>query len=267
MGIRTDLATEKTTQENKEKFKSYKNGYTEVNYFETKGEKVVSLLFCEVEKICDFTCLNEEILKALNTLLKRPLGTILCVALGNDEIVCDNIGPAIAKRILATRHIEKNIAQKIGLSGLLPTAVITPGVLGKTGIETAETVKALCDKICPEAVIVIDALCTEKSERIFRCIELSTIGIMPGSGVKNDRAEISKKTLGIPVISVGIPTVCEAESIAKELTGKEPESRSDLIVTPKDCDLYSRQLSIAVAQSINQFLQPEIEPQIIEKLV
>lgn len=267
MGLRTDLATEKITENDRENFKAYKNGYTEVNYFENSGEKVACISFCEVEKICDFSPLETELLKALNHLLKRPEGTILCVALGNDEIVCDNIGPSVAKRLLATRHIKKELAEKIGFNHLLPTAVITPGVLGKTGIETLETIRAVCDKIKPEAVIVIDALCTGKSDRIFRCIELTTKGIMPGSGVKNDRLEISQKTLGIPVISIGIPTVTEAYSIAYELTGSPPETHSNLIVTPKDCDLYSRQLSCAVANAINRFLQPFTEYEIIEKLV
>ncbi len=267
MELRTDLAMEKIKESKRENFKSYTNSYTKVKYFENLGEKVILISFCEVEKICDFSALEEEILKALGTLLERPKNTLLCAALGNDEIICDSIGPAIAKRILATRHIEKENAEKIGIPNLFPTAVITPGVLGKTGIETAETIKAICDKIKPEAAIIIDALCTGKSDRIFRCIELTTLGINPGSGVKNDRLEISRKTLGIPVISIGIPTVCEAESIAYELTGNLPETPSNLIVTPKDCDLYSKQLSIAVSNAINRYLQPETEFEIIEKLV
>lgn len=240
-----------------------------------KGEKIlgrpcgtyITLEYPDINKIADYSGIKEEIKKALSFLLNGVNGTVLAAGLGNTEITPDSVGPFTAKKILATRHISGQLAESIGLKGLKSVAVITPDVLGKTGIETSELIKSAADTVKPEAVIVIDALAAKDTERLFKTVQMCDTGIRPGSGVKNSRSEISKKTLGVPVIAVGVPTVTDVESIAYSLTGVVPETESGLFVTPKDADLLCDRISEILSLSLNEFLQPEIEPDIIAGLV
>ena len=146
-------------------------------------------------------------------------------------------------------------------------AVITPDVLGKTGIETAELIRGTADKIKPAAVIAVDALDARDPNRLFKTVQLTNSGISPGSGVKNRRGEISEKTIGVPVIAVGVPTVTDAEAIAYSLTGTEPETDSGMFVTPKEVDMLCGKISKILSETLNEFLQPEIDADIIEGLV
>lgn len=240
-----------------------------------KGEKIlgrpcgtyITLEYPDINKIADYSGIKEEIKKALSFLLNGVNGTVLAAGLGNTEITPDSVGPFTAKKILATRHISGQLAESIGLKGLKSVAVITPDVLGKTGIETSELIKSAADTVKPEAVIVIDALAAKDTERLFKTVQMCDTGIRPGSGVKNSRSEISKKTLGVPVIAVGVPTVTDVESIAYSLTGVVHETESGLFVTPKDADLLCDRISEILSLSLNEFLQPEIEPDIIAGLV
>ena len=114
-------------------------------------------------------------------------------------------------------------------------SVITPGVLGQTGIDAGELIKAAAEKIKPAAVIVIDALAAQSGDRLFKTVQLCDTGISPGSGVKNNRGEISEKTVGVPVIAIGVPTVIDADTLSERLTGISPEKKSEMFVTPKAC--------------------------------
>ena len=187
--------------------------------------------------------------------------------LGNTDITPDAVGPLTAKGILATRHITGQFAESIGLKGLKSVSVISPGVLGKTGIEVRELIIGAAAAVNPDAVIVIDALASKSTERLFKTVQLCDTGISPGSGVKNSRSEISEKTLGVPVIAVGVPTVVDAETLAFELTNKEPERESGMFVTPKEVDLLCERISEILSAALNVFLQPEIDEDIILGLV
>ena len=232
-----------------------------------KMGKYITIEFPDVNRITDSKGIEKEIKEALSSFFEKGFERILVLALGNDEITSDNIGPKTAKRLLATRHIYGEFAEKIGLKGVKSVAVITPSVLGKTGIETAEFCESITNKIKPDAVVVIDACVSSSTDRIYKTIQISDTGISPGWGVKNRRKEISKDTLGIPVIAVGIPTVVEALSLAYELTQTEPVMNSELIVTPKDCDIYSHRITEILSRGINLFLQPEIDEEILFELV
>lgn len=229
--------------------------------------KYITVEFPEINRITDSKIIEEKIKNSLETLLPNGFSNLLVIALGNDEITSDNIGPKTAKRLLATRHITGNFAEQIGLKGLKSVAVITPSVLGKTGIETGEFCESIVERIKPDAVIVIDACVSSQTSRIYRTVQLSNTGISPGSGVKNKRKEISEKTLGVPVIAIGVPTVVEAISLAYELTKTEPVMNSDLIVTPKDCDLYTHRITEILSRALNLFMQPEIDEEILFCLV
>ena len=282
MSIRTDLAIELTENENgeqrgvEEEFKEEGEiKISTVKITSKEGEEAVgkpmgsyiTLEFPPIYKICDFSELQNAVVLSLTQLLPERRENILIAGLGNTDITPDAVGPFTARQILATRHISGQFAENIGLKGLKSVSVITPGVLGQTGIETAELIKGAVEAVKPDAVIAIDALATKSTKRLFKTVQLCNTGISPGSGVKNSRQELSEKTLGVPVIAVGIPTVTEADTIALELTGKEPEENSDMLVTPKEVDLLVERISELLAHSLNRFLQPEIEDEIISQLV
>lgn len=282
MALRTDLAIEMSGGEN-EDIKGVEKEYNEqgdikittVKITSVEGERAtgkpmgeyITLEFPPIYKICDYSVLEKTVIGALERLLKGKRENILIAGLGNTEITPDAVGPLTARGILATRHILGQFAEDIGLKGLKSVSVITPGVLGQTGIETAELIKGAISAVRPDVLIVIDALTAGSAERLFRTIQLCNTGISPGSGVKNSRQEISEKNLDIPVIAVGVPTVTDADTLALELTGKEPEKESNMFVTPKDVDLLVDRISEILAQALNLFLQPEIDGDIISRLV
>ncbi|MBQ2780613.1 MAG: GPR endopeptidase [Clostridia bacterium] len=193
-------------------------------------------------------------------------GVILVVGLGNNRITPDAVGPQAAARVLATRHIRKEFARSMGLDGLRPTAVAIPGVLGQTGMETAEVVRGLCDTVKPTAIIAIDALAAAQVSRLGCTVQLCDSGISPGSGVGNDRQALNRDTFGVPVIAIGVPTVVDARSLAIELTGdyeSEPSVTPNgcvMMVTPREIDLVVRRAAQLIAMSVNYALQPDFSP-------
>lgn len=128
-------------------------------------------------------------------------GATLVVGLGNIYVTPDSLGPKVINEIEVTRHVIKYLPQYVE-EGTREISAISPGVLGTTGIETLEILKGIVDNIHPKLLIVIDALASRSIERISSSIQISDTGIVPGSGVGNTRAEISKRTLNIPVIAV-----------------------------------------------------------------
>ena len=227
----------------------------------------ITVSFEDLLKIDGYEEIEEDIIESLEKILPEKRENILVVGLGNEEITSDAIGPLVAKKILATRHIEKDFAEQIGLKGIKSVSVIAPNVLGKTGMETAEIIKGITEKIKPDCIIAIDALLAGSITRLFKTIQICNTGISPGSGVKNRRKEISEKTVGIPVIAIGVPTVVDAVSLSEELSGKEAVFETDLIVTPKDSDLLCHRISEIIATALNVSLQPEIEKDLLLSLV
>lgn len=263
MGIRTDIAEESLKKEQIDNFFEEKNGNFILHFAEVfpnaesekPKEKYATLYFENIERITDFTPLENQFLKAMKMLCK-PHKNVLVAGLGNREITADSIGVKTAEKILATRHIAGEFSKKIGLENLESVSVIVPNVLGKTGIEVLEILKGIIEKTGIDLLIVIDALCAKDKNRIFRTIQLTNTGISPGSGVKNKRKEISKNTLNIEVIAIGVPTVIDY-----------PNDSENLIVTPKECDILTDKLSEIIAKNLNLFLQPNIDPEILFELV
>ncbi len=196
--------------------------------------------------------------RELDILLPIKRNLILVVGLGNTEITPDALGPKAADKVLATRHISKDLAAKLGLSDIKSVAVITPGVLGKTGIETKEIILSTVRSISPSAVIVIDALAARSLNRLGSTVQISDSGINPGSGVGNSRAEISKNSLGVPVISIGVPTVVDAKTLISGLTHNNFPNCPDMIVTPKEIDMMINRASELISSAINLCLQPDL---------
>lgn len=210
-------------------------------------------------------------------LLGSQDGLILVAGLGNADITPDALGPLAVGRVLATRHMTGKTAEATGLSHLRPVAAVAPGVLGQTGIETSEIIASLCEKIKPSAAIIIDALASRSLSRLGSTIQLSNTGISPGSGVQNRRQELSRRTLGVPVLSIGVPTVVDACTLSCDLLGQwgksqdadkhiPPESR-EMMVTPRDIDQMVGRAAEVIAMGINRSMQPELSLEELRFLV
>ena len=167
---------------------------------------------------------------------------VLVAALGNPDITPDALGSLAAAQIIVTRHLKQQAPADFAAFSSL--ALCRPGVLGTSGIESAQQVLLLCSQLKPDLVIVIDALAGADLERLCRCVQISTAGISPGSGVGNDRQELSLQTLGVPVIAMGIPTVIDADNLGEG-------GLSGLFVTPRSIDAQVRCGARVIAYGIN----------------
>ncbi len=210
----------------------------------------------------------------LNRMLPKE-GAILIAGLGNSDITPDALGPKAAEKILATRHISGSLSRELGLGTLRPVSVIAPGVLGKTGMETVEIIRGAVEQIRPAAVIVIDAMASRRLSRLGCTVQLSDTGIIPGSGVGNTRKEINQKTLGVPVISLGVPTVVDAATLARDLLMKHPDdiledmqtNGEQMMVTPREIDTVITHAADLVSLSVNCALHPHLSAELITSLV
>jgi len=191
---------------------------------------------------------------------------ILVVGLGNRYITPDNLGPNSLRHTMVTRHLVERVKEYFG--NFRPVSTLEAGVLANTGVESAEMVRALCEKVKPSTVIVVDALASRSLSRVCTTIQVADTGIVPGSGVGNSRAEISRNTLGVPVIAIGVPTVVDAGTLAADLMESagmikpDPEKLmnvgGNLIVTPRDIDEKIADLAKIIGYSINLALQDNL---------
>lgn len=309
--IRTDLAIEAHEMCGKEEAeKNHLNGidvheYSDdgvnVTAIEIKNEHGSSVLgkpigrYITIEapqlnystEIYEKTCM--EVSKQLKTLYKINENTkTLVVGLGNKLITPDALGPQVISKLMVTNHVKVHMNDLFDNSYSSVCALI-PGVLGTTGIETSDIIKGVADKISPELIIVVDALASRSIDRISTTIQISDTGINPGSGVENKRNAIDEELLGIPVISIGVPTVVDAATIASDCieaafsdigdNSFDDTDKRDLIyralsknarnmmVTPKDIDLVIERSAKTVANGINLALHRNLTLEDIENYV
>lgn len=207
--------------------------------------------------------------RAVGSQLKELLpgeGAALVVGLGNRAMTPDAVGPLAADSVLVTRHLIASMPRHF--SGFRPVSVFRSGVLGTTGVESAEAVRGLVAEVRPDMVIVIDALASRRVGRVCSTVQLSDTGIVPGSGVGNHRSALNAETLGVPVIAIGVPTVVDAATLAADLLEGQGEineeqlrkDQNNMMVTPRDIDAQVRDLAKVVGYGINWALQElEIE--------
>lgn len=216
--------------------------------------------------IADAAEVGTAISGALGDML--PKGSVMVCGLGNTEVTPDALGPKAASRVLATRHIGPELQKQVGLGDLRPVSVMSPGVLGQTGIESAEIISAVAEDVSPDALIVVDALAARSLSRLGNTIQVSNTGIAPGAGVKNARKELSQKNLGIPVIAIGIPTVVDGATLVQDLTGADAGGKAhNLMVTPRDVDNIVDRGASLIARGINSALQPGLDDETIGYLM
>lgn len=200
----------------------------------------------------------------------RPPKKVLCALLGNRLMTPDAIGPLTGDTLTVTRHVKSESPEIFKLlgnpaTGELPAelSAISPGVLAQTGIETLELIRGAVEHVHPELVIVVDALAARSPDRLCRTIQLTDAGISPGSGIGNRRSEISRETLGCPVIALGVPTVIDSSSLIADVLescGWEDfderltdllENGRSFLVSPKDMDESARQLAKVISDALD----------------
>lgn len=212
----------------------------------------------------------KAITDVITQLLPRGEGTVLVAGIGNDGITPDALGPLCAEQIFSTRHLQKDFFNSLGMPNLNSVSSISTGVLGQTGIETAEYIKGVVEFTKPKAVVAVDALVARNLSRLGRTIQLSDTGISPGSGVGNHRNKINEELLGIPVIAIGVPTIVDVNTLVGDLLGSQKEqidNTDKLMVTPQDIDLIIKRASRLLALGINCALQSHIEPEFLLSLM
>ena len=197
----------------------------------------------------------------LRALLGENAKSVLVAGLGNASMTPDAIGPRSAEHVLVTRHLRQNGA----FSAFCSVSVLTPGVLGRTGIEAMETLRGTVRAVQPDAVIAIDALASRSLMRLCSTVQLSDTGIVPGSGVGNHRCPLSRDTLGVPVYAIGVPTVVDAATLTLDVLEEAGKSDVDpaalrghetVMVTTRDIDAQIRELSRIIGYGIDLALQP-----------
>lgn len=321
--IRTDLAIEAREFYNKQENKGDIPGVlvdvekqqnitvTRVKVIEAVGARIIgkpmgNYITIEVPKLRDN---DKELHDEVGRVLAKEVGSIvklndqsviLVVGLGNWNVTPDALGPRVVDHLLVTRHIKEYVPDQIE-EGVRSVCAVAPGVLGITGIETSEIIRGIVDRVKPDLVIAIDALASRKMERVSTTIQLADTGINPGSGVGNNRKELSFESMGVPVVAVGVPTVVDAATMASDtidmvidsLIEESPKNGEfynmlkemdraekyklisevlspnfgNLMVTPKEIDRLIDDIAVVIANGLNLSLHPSIGPEDIDKYI
>lgn len=309
--IRTDLAIEAhevvTEHEELPGVSMEKEGDEEINISRVSitteqaakkmGKEVGNYLTLEVPGLRNKnTSLQDRVIDVFYKELQKMFNlsdeqSVMVIGLGNWNVTPDALGPKVVKELFITRHILQMKPEILG-EGYRSICALSPGVLGITGIETSEIIRGVVEQIRPDVVVAVDALAASRLERLNTTIQVADTGVVPGSGVKNKRLGINRKTMGIPVFGIGIPTVVDAVTIASDTMQKvgdylktespqgnvfynsvknmnwrekkniiqevmEPFS-GDLIVTPKEIDTLIEDISFVVAASLDAAFHPKI---------
>ena len=211
--------------------------------------------------------LSDELWKMTAQLVGEKKGGELCVliaGLGNAKMTPDAIGPEVLSRLTVTNHIftlDRELFESLGCCRLCSVAT---GVLGDTGIESLELIRGAVASVKPDLVVAVDALASRAKERLAATVQMSDTGIRPGAGVGNRRSEISRETLGVPVIALGVPTVIDTATLvfdALELAGVSVgdgdslasmlEEGRGFFVAPKECDAITQRVACLLADAID----------------
>ena len=210
------------------------------------------------ERVC--TLISEEIRKMADI---KSDSLTLVVGLGNRDITPDALGTEVVSSLLVTHHIKQNMKDFFddNISGV---CALIPGVLGTTGIETAEIIKAVSEKVKPNLIIAVDAMAAADIRRVSTTVQISDTGIRPGAGVGNNRECLNEETIGAKVIAIGVPTVIDAATISKV---EIPKELAPLMVTTKDIDLVIERTAKTVANGINLALHRDMTLRDIESYV
>lgn len=220
--------------------------------------------------------ISEELAKQFKEIIPDLSGelSVLVVGLGNRDVTADALGPNVVDNLTITRHMVKEFGKAAyGKNRIHMVSGLVPGVMAKTGMESAEIIKGVIERTKPDVVIIIDALAARSTKRLNRTIQITNTGIHPGSGVGNHRNSITEESMGVPVIAVGVPTVVDAatiindalEKVMRRLSAEAVEWQEEvqnslgelynMYVTGKDVDYEIKQISHIICDAINTALE------------
>ena len=221
---------------------------------ESAEEMLVALLAGEIRGMCERACGGRSV----------PSLSIFVAGLGNASLTADAIGPRTVAAMTVTRHLCEHEAELFDSLGCNSICALAPGVLGQTGIETVEVLRGAVSGVKPDVIIAIDALAARSCERLATTIQITSMGISPGSGVGNERKAINESTMGVPVISIGVPTVVNSATLVYDalrnagIEEVDPavlnvlEQGMSFFVSPKDSDLIVERISKLLARALNR---------------
>ncbi len=290
--MRTDLADEIVNSSKNDEYSVVNKKYEDVsisyitihkdsNSFNKKKGDYVSIEFNNVEDRKNKDIVKEVLVDNLKEMLKKySFEKVLVVGLGNENFMADALGPMSADEVIVTSHIFEFDPESIK-EGTKCVSLLVPGVMGKTGLETADIVKSVVDFYNPDIIIFVDALASRSITRVNRVIQLCDTGIEPGSGVGNNRKPMNEEYLGVPCIAIGVATVVASTSIVSEtidfiekIYGEIPLKNSlfkdenkhqiiadileekglNMILTPKQIDEDMKNIAYVIGNSINEAL-------------
>ena len=254
--LRTDLILEKQYKNLECKTTKYKD--IEIITTKYKNNNYTTIYFNDATDKDNYLNLEKVLIKELKKYINiKENDTILVVGLGNSKSTPDALGPSTIDDILVTRHLKLlNVLDK----DYSVVSTFKPSVMGTTGIESIDLIKNIIKDIKATKVIAIDALKASKIERLVKTIQITDSGIHPGSGINNNRGEVSKNTMKTDVISIGIPTVVDIKTILESILEEEIELDENLILTPTDIDYQIEKLSKLLSISINKTLHKKLYP-------
>lgn len=214
----------------------------------------------------EFRIAGEVLSKEIGGILRSSvpdLTSVLVAGLGNRYVTPDAVGPLTVKGINVTRHIRQSDPVLFSGLGMLSVSAVAPGVVGQTGVETAELIESACRTVRPSAVIVIDALAARSVERLATTVQITDTGIEPGSGIGSRRSAINAEKLGVPVLSLGIPTVVDSSTLVYDMLEKagvgkisdsfraELDKGRDFFVSLNESDVAVTELARLLSTALN----------------
>lgn len=246
--LRTDLIEEiKVAKKDHLKNKSFPGG--KVSSFEFANKRYSTIYFKDITDQDSFNIVLNVFISELKNFLEISKNDIfLVIGLGNEESTPDSLGPKSISHILVTKYLFDLGEVETGYSNVCS---FTPNVTGNTGIETSKIIKCIIKESKATKVLIVDSLKANALSRLTKTIQISNNGISPGSGVFNNRCEISKNTMGIDVISIGIPTIVDLRSINNNI-------KDYWMVTPTDIDFLIDKLSLLIGEGINKVLHKKL---------
>lgn len=219
-----------------------------------------------------------EYLKELigKEMLEREELSVLVIGLGNREVTPDALGPYVAEQVCVTRHIVKEYGKyAMGMEHVKSVSAVVPGVMGQTGMESQEIVKGVVKETEPDLVIAVDALAARNSRRLNRTIQIADTGIHPGSGVGNHRNGLTRETMGIPVIAIGVPTVVDAATIVNDTmenfiealeSSKMLKGVGDVLKTYSNAEKYELVKELISPHLNGMFVTPKDEDEMVKQI-
>lgn len=240
LNLYTDLITEKKIITGKEKIIN-KNNNLKVLKTTLNNNKYTTITFNDISTKNNYLEVQNILIKELKEYIKlKENDIILVIGLGNSKSTPDSLGPSVIDNVLVTRYLFLSNSIDKGYSNV---SSFIPNVMGNTGINSIKIIKNIIKEIKATKVIIIDSLKTSNLDRLVKTIQITNEGISPGSGINNNRGEISKKNMHTEIIAIGVPTVVDIKTIIKE--------KENIIVTPTNIDFIIEKLSILIGNSIN----------------